>query len=75
MSASPFLRLSPADQTRVSHHAFAFRVWREAEAAKWECTVSDLAEATGEAPELIRDLAIDRKWPISDEPPSEESFL
>ena len=70
-----FDRLPPATQIKVMHHAFAFRVWQAAETAKWEVTVSELAEATGEDPAQIRDLAIDRNWPISDEPPSEESFL
>lgn len=49
------------------NRASAFRIWREGHPVDWQCTVTELAEATGLPPGTVRRICRERGWqPIED---------
>lgn len=44
--------------------ANAYRIWREGSAVGWDCTVAELAEATGINLKTVRGHCLLRGWPV-----------
>ena len=44
------------------NRASAFRIWREGHLVEWQCTITELAEATDLPPEKVRRICRDRGW-------------
>ena len=53
---------------RIRRHAQAFVIWREGRSVKWDCTVSDLAEATKINRNTVAKIVAERGWPVQPEP-------
>ena len=51
--------------------ARAFLIWREGHAVKWDCTVRELAEATGLPVSAVAYIVRYKAWPVQPEPPAE----
>ena len=49
----------------IQQEARAFLIWREGKSVDWDCTVTELAEATGLAEHQVYHICMDRKWPIT----------
>lgn len=45
-------------------NALAFVIWREGVAVDWDCTVGDLADATGIGHFTVRRIVKARGWPV-----------
>ena len=50
----------------MSRHpeALPFRIWREGNAVRWDCTAAELAQAVGCHVSTVRRIAAERGWPV-----------
>ncbi|AET42308.1 hypothetical protein DSS3P1_29 [Ruegeria phage DSS3-P1] len=53
-----------AGYQRIRHEARAFLIWREGKPVRWDCTVAELAEATGVHEGTVRRICQERSWPV-----------
>jgi len=51
----------------VREEAKAFRIWREGQSVGWDCSVKDLAEATGMWPGEVSRIVRERGWTVTEE--------
>jgi len=47
---------------RITREANAFRIWREGSSVDWDCTVGELAQATGLHYNTVRVICQERGW-------------
>lgn len=52
------------DFQKSRREANAFRIWREGKSVKWDCTISELAEATGLYYGTVASICRERGWPV-----------
>jgi len=48
----------------VKKEARAFRIWQQGHSVGWDCTASEVAEATGIHRETVIKICRERDWPI-----------
>ena len=48
----------------IQQKARAFVIWREGHSVKWDCTVSELAKATGVPKHAVSAICAERGWPV-----------
>lgn len=48
----------------IKREARAFRIWRQGVAVDWDCTATEIAEATGIHRETVIRICAQRGWPI-----------
>lgn len=54
----------PGINSRIEGEATSFRIWREGQAVNWDCTILELADATGLHPQTVFKHVRRRGWPV-----------
>lgn len=52
---------------RIRREAQAFLIWREGKSVDWDCTISDLVEATGISRTRVCEIVLERRWRVEPE--------
>jgi len=62
-------------EVSIKEQAKAFIIWREGTSVGWDCSIKDLAEATGLGPVDVSQIVRARGWPVNPDDSRPESYV